>query len=69
MFAFAVALELSLPETKRLLNRAGFALSHSSRFDIGLECFIKAGNYDIFEINEMLFQPGMPLRGSGTNPQ
>ena len=68
VFAFAIALGLSLPEAKRLLHKAGFALSHSSKFDIIMEYFIKAQRYDIYEINEVLFQFDMPLLGSGMNP-
>jgi len=67
VFAFAVALRLSLPEAKALLNKAGFSLTHSSKFDIILEYFIKARRYDIYEINEVLFQFDMPLLGSGMN--
>ena len=65
VLAFAVALELNLPETRRLLERAGFSLTHSSKFDIVLEYFIKSRNYNIYEINEVLFEFDMPLLGSG----
>ena len=67
VFAFAIALELSLQETDSLLKKAGFALSHSSKFDIILEYFLKTRNYDIYEINEVLFHYDMPLLGSGAN--
>ena len=65
VFAFAVALELSLPETKNLLNKAGFSLTHSSKFDLVLEYFITHQRYNIYEINEVLFECDMPLLGSG----
>lgn len=61
--ALAIALELSLDETRDLIGRAGHALSRSSEADIIVEYFILKENYNIFELNEVLFKFGHPTLG------
>ena len=62
--AFALALELNLEETQNFIGRAGYTLSHSSKFDIIVEYFILHKNYNVFEIDAVLFRYDQPLIGA-----
>lgn len=58
VFAFALALELSLDETKDLLASAGFAFSPSSRFDLIIQYVIEQELYDLYKIDCILYDFG-----------
>ena len=62
--ALAISLKLDYDETQDLLKKAGYTLSKSSLFDVIVEFFIRNGRYDIYEINEVLYQYDQKLLGS-----
>ena len=63
VLAFAIAMELSTDETKDLLRSAGYALSRSSKFDVIIAYFLEEKIYDMFEVNEVLYEYEQPFFG------
>ena len=61
--ALAFALGLSYEDALALLERAGFTLSHSSKFDVIIEFFLLNGIHDIHQINLALYEFDQQLLG------
>ena len=64
VLALAIALELSLEEVKTFLEKAGYALSKSFLTDVIVEYYIINKQYDIFKINQTLYDYKLQLLGS-----
>lgn len=66
VFAFAIALKLTLEETEQLLNKAGLAFDLTDDTDKIVCFFIYHKKYDLNEINEVLDQHDLKCLGNIT---
>ena len=61
ILALAIALRLSLDDTRDLLASAGLALTNNSKTDVIVRFCIENGIYDIYEVNALLFRFLQPV--------
>ncbi|MCR5663377.1 MAG: macro domain-containing protein [Oscillospiraceae bacterium] len=61
----ALGLELDLPRTQKLLEKAGYALTRSSKTDLVVQYYIERRIYSVSFINEALYDCGLPLLKTG----
>lgn len=61
----AIGLQLDLPQTRKLLEKAGYALTRSSKTDLVVQYYIERKIYSVTFINEALYDCGLPLLKTG----
>ncbi len=62
----ALGLRLNLAETQKLLGKAGYSLTRSSKADLVVQYFIEHREYSIVTINMALYDCGLPLLKTGS---
>ena len=62
--ALALALELDLAQTRDLIGRAGYTLTNSSYFDLVIQFHIEKKQYNVVQINCILYEYDQTLLGS-----
>ena len=63
VFALILGLKLDLPDARRLLESAGYSLSHSFKKDTIIEYLISQNIYDIITVNDILDSFGCSILG------
>lgn len=61
----AIGLQLDLEQTKKLLEKAGYSLTRSSKADLVVQYYIEREVYSVTFINEALYDCGLPLLKTG----
>ena len=61
----AIGLQLDLNQTQKLLEKAGYALTRSSKADLVVQYYIEKKIYSVTFINEALADCGLPLLKTG----
>ena len=61
----AIGLQLDLAQTQKLLEKAGYALTRSSKADLVVQYYIERRIYSVTFINEALSDCGLPLLKTG----
>jgi hypothetical protein len=62
----AIGLELDVVQTQKLLEKAGYTLTRSSKADLVVQYYIERKIYSIPYINAALYDCGLPLLKTGS---
>ena len=58
--ALALALKLDNATCKKLVKKAGYILTSASKFDLTIRYCIENQIYDVYKVNELLLEQGLP---------
>ncbi len=61
----ALGMQLDLPQTQKLLEKAGYLLTRNSKTDLAIQYFIERKIYNVTLINAALDDNGIPLLKTG----
>ncbi len=60
VYQLIIGMQLDLPKARKLMDKAGYAMTRSSRMDLMMEYFISHGRYNSIEIDVSLVDAGLP---------